>query len=156
MPLTLDQIIENLDACYLPSLNLVDRKALPKIPCVYIVRSAKQVMYVGQAKNLFNRWVTHHQMYNLKSLPEVSISWLEIEDINTLDEVERSLIQRLRPLLNVTHNPIAYRRLKTKDKSLTLRLTQKQYDGAERLAKERDITLSEVFRFLFHTYLSTH
>lgn len=75
------------------------KRALPTCSGLYVVFRGAEVLYVGQARNLRQRWAGHHRFAQLRDLGADSIAWTprEIEDLN---ESEAALIADLRPRLN--------------------------------------------------------
>lgn len=88
-----------IDLTALPSVMMDRRCELPQCPGVYFAVAADgAVLYIGKARNIFNRWLGHHRLIDLKRADGVFISWLEID--GDLDEIEHSCIEHFRPVLN--------------------------------------------------------
>ena len=63
----------------LPNLRLSERAILPECSAIYFVIARDQVLYVGLAINLRNRWQNHHRFPQLAVLNkrcEVRLFWL--------------------------------------------------------------------------------
>lgn len=91
-----------IDLANLPSMPLEQRWSLPTVQCVYFVLSSKnQVLYIGQTKNLANRWRTHTLYKALKTLNNIRIVWMQISDESLLLEVEEILINHYQPEFNL-------------------------------------------------------
>ena len=92
---------ENLDLSTLPALALEARKELPAVSGIYFVRNASgEVVYIGRAVNLRQRWETHHRARQLKSFTGITIAWLAVEDQALLGEIEAACITHYAPPLN--------------------------------------------------------
>ena len=90
-----------INPALLPSLSLAERGNLPKIRGIYLVLKQTEVIYIGQASNIWQRWQSHHLISRLWLLPEIRIAWSEVEG-TPLHLIERLLIKRFLPLLNNT------------------------------------------------------
>jgi hypothetical protein len=75
----------------------VSRMAAPGMigPCVYFLLWGREVVYVGQSKDLHGRLCTHRRDNKLFD----DVLYLPVTE-HRLDEVERDLIKRLLPKLN--------------------------------------------------------
>jgi DNA-binding Xre family transcriptional regulator len=89
---------KSLNLSTLPSLPLADRKQLPTVACIYFAMSNGIVQYIGQSKNLNQRWSSHHRYDDLSS--DSHIAWLELSNPELLLEVEKALIFWFKPVLN--------------------------------------------------------
>lgn len=84
------------------SLFLTQKEKLPACPAVYFVLSnQKEILYIGRANNLRNRWQNHHRFAQVNRL-DTRIAWMEVADEGELPEIERNLISAFKPLLNGT------------------------------------------------------
>lgn len=84
------------------SLLLTKKGNLPTCPAVYFVLSQqKEVLYIGRADNLRNRWQNHHRFAQVNRLG-TQVVWMEVADKGELPEIERNLISAFKPLLNGT------------------------------------------------------
>lgn len=84
------------------SLPLQDKGKLPGCSAVYFVVSPKkEIFYIGRAENLNSRWLNHH-CFSQVNRPGTQIVWMEVADKNQLPQIEKSLIQAFKPLLNNT------------------------------------------------------
>lgn len=78
----------------------------PKESGIYAIYhpETEECWYIGQAKNLNSRLVYHPVVRFLESKGlEYVVNWLPTEE-DELDEVERTYIRRLLPVLNTLHN----------------------------------------------------
>ena len=92
---------ESINLKLLPSILLIDRKQLPSVASIYFaINSQNVVHYIGRTTNLRKRWQRHHQRSALDALGDIKIAWIKIEEIALLVEIERSMIEFFRPLLN--------------------------------------------------------
>lgn len=95
-----------LDFLSLPSIALNARVDLPTCAGIYFVIAfdgvARQVLYIGKAKNINTRWQNHHRLPDVSQMVGVSIFWLQVEDVATLDDLEREFIAYFEPTLNGT------------------------------------------------------
>jgi excinuclease UvrABC nuclease subunit len=86
----------------LDSLLLIKKGNLPTCPAVYFVLSQKkEILYIGRADNLRNRWQNHHRFAQVNR-SGTQIVWMEVADKSDLPEIERNLISVFKPLLNGT------------------------------------------------------
>ncbi|MBD2616519.1 GIY-YIG nuclease family protein [Nostoc punctiforme FACHB-252] len=91
----------------LPSLNLIDKQKLPKYSGIYFAVASGQVLYVGQAVNLRNRWQNHHRLPQLEAINcrcQVKLFWINCLSTE-LNDLERQYIQFYCPTLNQTKVP---------------------------------------------------
>lgn len=101
----LEMLLENIKLSELPSVYLLDKDNLPNCAAIYFVSDSKgQVLYIGRTVNLASRWREHHRFNQLKRFNRknrVSISWMTCSnDLNTLSNLENSLIKLYKPPLN--------------------------------------------------------
>lgn len=85
-----------LDA--LPRLPIEQRFRLPGIPAIYFVMYQNQVLYVGKAKHLRNRWVDHHRLDEMMGYP-LEIRWMRYP-VHLLDSAEEAAIAITQPPMN--------------------------------------------------------
>ena len=83
----------------LPWVRLDRTGYLPNISAVYFAVSRNKVLYVGQSKNLKERWQYHHKNDELLKYTNVRIYWIEV-GINYLYEEEGKYIGMFMPPLN--------------------------------------------------------
>lgn len=91
----------------LPSLNLIDKQKLPEYSAIYFAVVSGQVLYVGQAVNLRNRWQNHHRLPQLEAINrrcQVKLFWINCLSTE-LNDLERQYIQFYCPTLNQTKVP---------------------------------------------------
>lgn len=85
-----------VNAHILPITQLAD---LPECPAVYqVIDETGEPLYVGSAKNLRKRWLTHHVTAKLLTHPYASILWHETLDYRA---VERDWIRCRDPRYNM-------------------------------------------------------
>lgn len=91
----------------LPNLKLLERQRLPECSAIYFAIARDQILYVGLATNLRNRWHNHHRLPQLEAVNkrcEVTLFWLNCAQ-NQLNELERQYIEYYCPTLNQTKVP---------------------------------------------------
>jgi len=90
-----------------PNLKLLDRQRLPECCGVYFAIARDQVLYIGLAINLRNRWQNHHRFPQLQAVNkrnEVRLFWLTCNE-NQLRDLESQYIEYYCPVLNQTKVP---------------------------------------------------
>ena len=98
--------LDSVNPFDLPCVRLRDRSCLPNGAGIYFVLSGNAtVLYVGKAIGIKSRWQQHHRLAEFRSLPDVTIAWLEVKSVDSLSDIERALICRFRPSLNGTVQP---------------------------------------------------
>jgi hypothetical protein len=106
----------SLDLGTLPSVPLHKRKTLPNIPALYFVLNEhRAILYIGLAQSLCLRWVAHHRLEDVRTLPCVEIAWLHIADTHLLPTLEKAYIAHFKPPLNgrCGYRPHVHLHLKT-------------------------------------------
>jgi len=91
-----DQIYE-VNPKSLPSVSFQEKKYLPTVSGIYLVISDIEVVYIGQAVNIRDRWKAHNQASLINGSDR--IAWIECDE-EFLTETELTLIERFRPRLN--------------------------------------------------------
>lgn len=91
---------ESIDVSSLPPMRLDQRLEFPDIPVVYFALLNDEILYIGKAKNLIQRWRQHHRQAELEVFSEVKIAWIEFSDPGLLRVVEKALIQYFKPKFN--------------------------------------------------------
>jgi excinuclease UvrABC nuclease subunit len=107
----LEELYKQLDGfnhLSIPSIPFQFKSKLPSTPGVYIVYLDSQVLYVGQAKDIHNRWRDHDvdgkisQAGNLPTNQNLRVGWILVpKQLLTFAEVY--LIGLLHPVLNIAH-----------------------------------------------------
>ncbi len=90
-----------------PNLKLSERQRLPECSSIYFATARDQVLYIGLAKNLRNRWQNHHRLPQLEAINkrcEVRLFWLGCGQ-DQLSDLERNYIEYYCPTLNQTKVP---------------------------------------------------
>lgn len=89
------------DVTLLPSVNFKDIKLLPSLPGVYFVcLDGPEVIYIGQSRNIQQRFASHSRIKQFRSLGASFVSWVLVENVDALLREEKSLIDRFDPSLN--------------------------------------------------------
>ncbi|MFN6484469.1 MULTISPECIES: GIY-YIG nuclease family protein [unclassified Nostoc] len=90
----------------LPHTNIKNRELLPEQSGIYYVLDEQFIVwYVGQAKNLRNRWAgdSHHRLYQLqKQRKKQFVIYYELIAESHLNAIERQRINEYNPQLNGT------------------------------------------------------
>ena len=75
--------------------------------CRGILYTNCEVWYVGKTNNFIRRWGDHHKYEALKTLRDVEIYFLPLDDYldTAIDEAERGYIDMLTPVFNGTSKP---------------------------------------------------
>jgi excinuclease UvrABC nuclease subunit len=126
---------------------------LPDAPGIYLILDGDECLYVGQSRNLRQRWKVHHRLRQIRQLSaDLVIAWL-IAAPSELRTIERLLIEQLQPRLNrapqVDKHGVFYLRL---DDELLGRIGR----YAEKLAAKQPgfkPTRSDAIRILLHKAL---
>lgn len=97
--------VESVNIQTLPSLPLPDRRSLPDCVAVYFVLNPNnEILYIGRAKNLAQRWDNHHRLSQLLEMgDDIRVAWLECSEPTLLSQIEAALIKHFQPYLN--YNP---------------------------------------------------
>lgn len=122
-------LLEDVKLSELPSVYLLDKDNLPNCAAIYFVSDSKgQVLYIGRTVNLVDRWRGHHRFNQLKRFnrkDRVIISWMTCSnDINTLSNLENSLIELYKPPLNWSKVVAPIRRITPVETALQQSLQQ--------------------------------
>lgn len=92
---------QTLNISELPYLPLNQKSKLPDVAGIYLAIDERgKVYYIGQSKNINQRWLQHHRIYQLEHIGNIKIAWLAISETSLLDEVETALIEYFNPPLN--------------------------------------------------------
>ncbi|MEW6495325.1 MAG: GIY-YIG nuclease family protein [Cyanobacteriota bacterium] len=93
--------VRQINLLSLPSIPLKKKSSLPHIACVYfVVNPDFQAMYIGRTTNLNARWANHHRYKEIRSIQNLSVSWLEVVGTASLPQIEQLSIEHFKPLLN--------------------------------------------------------
>lgn len=85
-----------------PSVAIEERAQLPRTSAVYFCLAADgQILYIGRARNLKQRWGLHHRYGQLKKIGGVKIAYFD-SPVELLDEIEQALINWFQPPLNTS------------------------------------------------------
>ena len=102
--LDIAQILKNIEHHEeIPSIPLRMKSKLPKVSAVYVVYESESVLYVGQSRELKQRFLFHKTLDAVGKNGCVRVGWIPV-DAENLDFAERYLIGLLRPSLNIIHN----------------------------------------------------
>ena len=107
----------------LPNLALSDKQQLPECSAIYFAVAQDQVLYVGLATNLRNRWRSHHRLPQIETIGkryEVRLFWRTCAH-SQLPMLERQYIDHYCPVLNQSKVPIRQFAPSAKTLSLSLK-----------------------------------
>lgn len=108
-------LIENYQPCHnrtyvantyplqMTGIPLQSRDTLPSIPAIYFAISNKTgLLYIGRARNLNERWRTHHRFPQLEKYGDVIIAWITSPQLTDedLSDLESAYIREFIPPLN--------------------------------------------------------
>ena len=83
----------------LPSLPLLECENLPSIAAVYFVMNEAEIYYIGQSKNIKQRFSNHEVMKEIKDKTGIKVAWLKC-CISNLRGIEKAAITSFMPKLN--------------------------------------------------------
>jgi excinuclease UvrABC nuclease subunit len=90
-------------------ISITNLKSLPKISGIYkVIDANNNVLYIGQAKNIYNRWNHgHHKLSKIISMYGINayITWVQIPEW-LLNRAESAAIAFYQPPLNIKNPPI--------------------------------------------------
>lgn len=92
----------------LPFVSIEDRHLLPDSQGIYFVIDADdKIQYIGKvfgSKGFCKRWENsrHHRYDQLIKLESVKIAYLETDNIESIDQLEKDFIALYKPILNKT------------------------------------------------------
>ena len=92
----------------LPNLPFSAKQQLPECAAIYFAIAQDQVLYIGLAINLRNRWRNHHRLPQIATIDkkcEVRIFWLTCAQ-SQLPVLERQYIEHYCPVLNQSKVPV--------------------------------------------------
>ena len=112
---------KSLDISHLPCLALSEKFKLPSIAGVYLcVDRNNTVQYIGQSRNIYQRWLQHHRANQLSEIGNIKIYYLAVSDVLLLNEIEKALINWYEPCLNFTRISIETNEDKVIKRSISL------------------------------------
>jgi hypothetical protein len=84
----------------LASVPLNKKRELPAKEAIYFCVVGQEILYIGQSKNVNQRWRNHHRYYELVTREGVEIYWFECTGIKQRLIGERLLIEHYKPVFN--------------------------------------------------------
>jgi hypothetical protein len=123
----------------LPSVSLINRLQLPTSPCIYFAVDCQwRIQYIGRSINPQQRWLDHHRCDQLLKMESVRIAYL-LADVDSLEPMERSLIDYFQPPLN--RSPVVMEN-RNRGRKIMLTMDADVYDLLEQWAELKCIAIS--------------
>jgi hypothetical protein len=120
----------------LSSVTLLHKKLLPEVSAVYLVYQqtpvGNKLLYVGRAKNLRSRWMTHDRFKQLAGIENTHIAWFEC-DLESQPVIESTLIDCLEPEFNNTAIELS----SIQSRRLTAYITPENWQWLQKYAVEK-------------------
>lgn len=79
--------------------NYEDRRTLPNVSAVYVVRNEQGALYAGSTWTLRQRLVSHNKREAFEANSAAFIDWVEVKD-EQLEETEKKFVREFMPTLN--------------------------------------------------------
>lgn len=122
-------------------ISYAERKSLPNVTAVYIVKAKEIALYVGSTLTLRTRLMAHHKRDAFAYNNATSIEWLEVEE-DDLAEKEKEFVRTFKPTLNsVAARAKPYKKQKRKASSHKLNFLTSWRDECISLFNERPVSL---------------
>ena len=90
------QVVVELLRNTVPSLPIMERAKLPKIPAIYLVITpSNKLLYIGRATNLFESWLKHESYQQfIEADPNTRVVWFHFDesDRDSLPVIEEELL----------------------------------------------------------------
>ena len=118
----------------LDSQPIVKASKLPAISAVYFVATETQLLYIGRAQNLKDRFISHHRKQQFLSIPDVKLFWFPVDSEHS-PVVENSLIGLWEPELNGEDLPEEFR-YQNKGKIIGFRCPDELASAIHKIKKE--------------------
>jgi len=141
-----------IDPTVLPSLPPDERRGLPNTAAIYFVLAGDTVLYVGQSRALRQRWLAHHRLKQLNAHGGCRIAWMQVDDVNLLDGIERGCIAHFNPLLN-DQDTAGGRIVREGELWFNVRISAKQKARLDTWARRNGASSSLVMRLLLQEAL---
>lgn len=127
--------MEAPDISTLPSVAFSSRHELPSESGIYFALSAAgEVLYIGKAANIADRWIRHHRSQQMQEIASARIAWLTISETDMLADVERALITYFAPPLNGSSVPATGNNLKRLLAKALADILSSQEESASKIA----------------------
>lgn len=97
--------VKNTYPLSMSGVSIIDIDTLPSVAAIYFVVSGiTGLLYIGRARNLHDRWKTHHRFDQLTRYRYVNIAWISFPNLESdhLIDLEAAYIKQFRPPLNQT------------------------------------------------------
>lgn len=105
------------DVLALPSIPYAHRRRLPPTPGLYFaIADGREVVYIGlSTTSIRGRWLQHSRQASIRRRGDITIAYLEMDDIPALKTAERLAIRSIQPALNFNYVPGALDRAHQRD-----------------------------------------
>lgn len=126
-------------------LDFESKSLLPKVPAIYFVLEDDEIIYIGQTRSLVDRWRRHHILDKLSDLTgQISIAWLQCNDVSLLKTIESILIGSIQPRLNHPTDGKFTVKLDQPKKLRTVRLTNTAWNQLQQTATKNEVSRTDV------------
>ena len=86
----------------LPFIRLDNLEKLPEIAAIYFVLNDKEeVLYIGKTENIKQKWSSYGKQELLKATRNVIITYFPVASVDSLNQIETTLIKWFKPEYNV-------------------------------------------------------
>ena len=135
-----------------PSLPIMERAKLPKVSAIYfVITPSNKLLYIGQSKNLFNRWLQHHRYQQfIEASPDTRVAWFEFDesDRECMPVVEDELITLLDTEYNGTDAP------QIKKPRITAYVRQDLFDKFNEFCEQYEVKHSKGIELVLAEYFT--
>lgn len=130
---------QSIDLSALPWVPLSATAGFPAQPGIYFaIDPQNNIQYIGRSKDVRGRWKNHHRFEDLQAIGGVRISYLFIEAVDLLPEMEMALISWFNPPLNRARSSLAQSPAKNTGKMRIRQVREIEVDGlGERIKQAR-------------------
>jgi len=141
---------QKLDLKSLPWLPLEEKSSFPRKSAIYFaIDSTEKVQYIGRSNNVYQRWINHHKYNHLANIGNIKISYLFIDNLELLPEIETALIEWYQPPLNKVYS----RSDLTQKTSIQIKLKELRENrgiSQNELARQLEMSLANVQRIEYN------
>jgi excinuclease UvrABC nuclease subunit len=95
-------MLKRSEVLSLPTVDIHDRHAIPKLPAVYFLVTSDKILYIGGTKNLFNRWrnADQHNKYSEAVSAKARLAWVTVQTEEEAFALEKETVKALQPIWN--------------------------------------------------------